>query len=137
VNKSRVFTKLPLLMLPLLAACASGPTQEQIDSADYGKEMAPAECVAIAERLIADKLKDPSSAQFRSSSSCFKGHWGAAPIFGMKAEFGWVQTGEVNGKNAYGGYVGFRPYRVLMKNGRAIRYCTGDKDGLCMPSHAN
>lgn len=137
MNKSRVFTKLPLLMIPLLAACAAGPTQQQLDNADYGQDMAPSECIAIAERLVADKLKDPSSAQFRNSSTCFKGHWGANPFLGMKTEFGWMQMGEVNGKNSFGGYVGFRPYRVLIKNGRAIRYCTSDKDGLCMPSNAN
>lgn len=124
-------------MLPLLAACASGPTQEQMDRADYGQDMASAECIVIAERLIAGQLKDPSSAQFRNSSTCFKGYWKNVPVLGMKAEFGWMQAGEVNGKNAYGGYVGFRPYQVLIKNGRAIRYCISDKDGLCMPSNAN
>ena len=120
-------------LLPLLAACASGPTQEQMSNANYGRDILAAECVSLAERTIANSLKDPSSAQFRNSQ-CFKGHWGSVPVLGMGVEFGWVQKGEVNGKNSYGGYVGFRPYQVLIKDGAVIRYCISDRDGICMPS---
>lgn len=122
-----------LISLPFLAACASGPTKEQLANANYGRDMSPTECVAVSERVIANSLKDPGSAQFRHSQ-CFKGHWGSVPILGMGVEFGWIQQGEVNGKNSYGGYVGFRPYQVLIKNGTVVRYCISDKDGICVPS---
>jgi len=94
--------------------------------------MPASECTSIAEKLIADTLKAPGSAQFRNGQ-CFKGHWGSAPVLGMGVAFGWIQKGEVNGKNAYGGYVGFRPYQVLIKDGVPVRYCMSDSDGICMP----
>ena len=122
-----------LVYLPFLAACASGPTQEQFSNANYGRDLSPIECVAVAEKVIANSLKDPGSAQFRHSQ-CFKGHWSSVPLLGMGVEFGWIQQGEVNGKNSYGGYVGFKPYQVLIKNGTAVRYCINDKDGICVPS---
>jgi len=94
--------------------------------------MSATECTAIAEKLIADTLKDPGSAQFRNGQ-CSKGHWGSVPVLGMGAVFGWLQKGEVNGKNSYGGYVGFRAYQVLIKNGVPVRYCMSGSDGICMP----
>lgn len=124
--------RLTLALLPLIAACASGPTPEQLAAADYGAETHPAECTALAEKVIADALKDPSSAQFRSAP-CFKGYWRSVPLLGMDLAYGWIQQGEVNGKNVYGGYVGFRPYKALIKNGSVVRYCISDKDGTCMP----
>lgn len=116
-----------------LAGCASGPTQEQVNSANYGREIAAQECISLGERVIAGSLKDPAAAQFRNSG-CSKGYWGSVPIMGLGVEFGWLQTGEVNGKNSYGGYVGFRPYQVLIRDGAVIRYCISDKDGICIPS---
>lgn len=87
----------------------------------------------LAQQTISNKLKDPSSAQFRNEQPCFKGWMSSVPIMGLKAAFGYLQKGEVNGKNAYGGYVGFRPYMVLMRNGTVIRSCFTDADGICMP----
>ena len=117
----------------LLAACASGPTAMQIKNADYGRDMTPEECVKIAEEFVSNAMKDPSSAQFKNSQ-CYKGYWNSVPLFGMPVAFGWIQAGEVNGKNSFGGYVGFRPYQILMKNGEVVRYCIADKDGLCITS---
>lgn len=116
----------------LLSACASGPSKGQLKNADFGRNMTPDECVSIAENTISNTLKDPNSAQFRNQQ-CFKGYWSSAPIIGMSVAFGWVQKGEVNSKNSFGGYVGFRPYQVLIRNGQVVRYCLADDDGLCVP----
>lgn len=121
-----------LVLLPFLAACASGPTQEQMVKANYGRDMSATQCESAVERVISRDLKDPSSAQF-SHSPCYKGHWGSVPILGLGVEFGWVQDGAVNAKNAYGGYVGFRSYKALVRDGSVIRYCVSDKNGICMP----
>jgi hypothetical protein len=132
------YQKLPKLAIGItvvffLASCASGPTQEQLASANHGRDMSSEECRLITESFISNTLKDPSSAQFRHSN-CSKGYWGSVPIKGMKVAFGWIQKGEVNGKNSFGGYVGFRSYQVLIKDGKVGRYCVSDKDGLCWPS---
>ncbi len=124
------------LILPItifLTGCASAPTQDQISRANYGHDMRPEECIALAEKTIANSLKDPNSAQFRHGAACYKGYWDSIPVLGMNAVFGWIQVGAVNGKNSYGGYSGFQQYQVLMNNGIAVRFCISDKDGLCLP----
>ncbi|MCC8686085.1 hypothetical protein [Xanthomonas campestris] len=115
-----------------VAGCASAPTQQAISSADYGTPMTPQECQTVAREHITRLLKDPSSAQFRDEPSCDRGWSGKAPLLGMEAAFGYTQTGQVNGKNAFGGYVGFRQYQVLMRNGRVVRSCMADQNGLCL-----
>ena len=119
------------LATSILSGCVSGPTQQQLTNADYGRDIEASECVRIAEQTISNGLKDPSSAIFRHSP-CFKGYAGSVPLMGMGVAFGWLQTGQVNAKNSYGGYVGFRKYHALIKNGQVIRYCISDKDGLCL-----
>lgn len=49
-----------------------------------------------AQKLVASKLKDPGSAQFRNV---------------RKGTYGRI-CGEVNGKNSYGGYTGFSNFSV-------------------------
>lgn len=117
-----------------LVGCASAPTQKQIANADYGTPMSSSECKSLAGRAIANQLKDPRSAQFRDEQSCFTGWMSSVPILGLKAVFGYLQKGEVNGKNSFGGYVGFRPFMVLMKNGVVIRSCIANENGICTPS---
>jgi hypothetical protein len=131
---SRVILKWSMFAsLPFLAACAFGPTQEQSSRANYGRDIPAAECISLAERVVADTFKDPGSTQFRHSP-CFKGYWKSIPTLNMGVEFGWIQQGEVNGKNPDGGYVGFRSYKVLIKDGAVIRYCISDKDRICTPT---
>lgn len=52
------------------------------------------DAIERAKRVVADDLKDPGSAQFRNVRLV---PYGAARVI----------CGEVNGKNSYGGYVGF------------------------------
>jgi hypothetical protein len=53
-----------------------------------------------ARKLISAQLKDPSSAQYRNEWS---------------KDGGWV-CGEVNAKNSFGGYIGFRHYTVIWQD---------------------
>lgn len=53
-----------------------------------------------AKKLVADQLRDPASAQFREVK-VVKQQDGSEAV-----------CGEVNGKNAYGGYVGFQGFVV-------------------------
>ena len=133
MNRYRHISLIGVMFAISMAGCASAPNQKEIAEANYGNPMSPADCKALAQRTIASQLKDPSSAQFRSEQPCFKGWLSSVPIYGMKAEFGYLQKGEVNGKNSYGGYVGFRPYMVIMRNGSVVRSCLTDSDGICSP----
>ncbi|WP_420567863.1 hypothetical protein [Thalassovita sp.] len=64
------------------------------------------------ERAVAYKLKDPSSAQFREIRMIERTH-----------QDGTVSTlvcGQVNGKNSFGGYVGFTTFNGVF-NGNAFK----------------
>ena len=79
---------------------------------------------------VANSLKDPLAAQFRNDSTCEKGTWSASFVKGG-IEYGWIQTGEVNGKNAFGGYVGFKPYKVIIRDGIVYRFCIANSLANC------
>lgn len=61
------------------------------------KTMNQQRVIAKATGTVRNALKDPGSAQFRR-------------VRLQKYKNGYVVCGEVNGKNSYGGYVGFRPF---------------------------
>lgn len=122
-----------LMIVSLISACASGPTQEQISNADYGQYQLAGECSSLAEERIKRSLKDPSSATFRHRD-CYTGYFPKVPLLGLPAQFGYVQTGTVNAKNSYGGYVGERGYQALIKDGRILRWCVSDAKGICIAS---
>lgn len=66
-----------------------------------------------ARQAVAEKLNDPGSAQFRNERS---------------EKGGWV-CGEVNGKNAFGGYIGFKRYTVTwMPDGSNVVALEGENE---------
>lgn len=81
--RSYVFTAFAVFVLAFGAASAA-PTKD-----------AHTKQIQAAKKAVADALKDPASAQFREVT--FKESTRAV-------------CGEVNGKNSYGGYVGFTPF---------------------------
>lgn len=68
----------------------------------------PQQVIEKGEKAIADTLKDPASAQFRN-------------VRLVQYLDGVVICGEINGKNSYGGYVGFRDF-VGGTNSGTIRH---------------
>lgn len=115
-----------------LSGCASLPTSAELAAADYGRDMSPDECIAVIEPALASTLKDPGSAQFKHVA-CYKGAMNSVPIMGLPVAYGWLQQGQLNAKNSYGGYVGFRNYMALLRNGAVVRYCVAEPNGTCMP----
>jgi len=63
---------------------------------------------------------------------------GNRAIFG--GSYGWSSAGRFHHAqsqihrflNSFGGYVGFRPYHVLMRNGVVVVSCITDANGLCL-----
>jgi hypothetical protein len=101
----------------MLNACALGPpTQEELTNADYGTPITQERAERLAKDFLSRQLKDPYSAQYQ---------WGIvstgwirnAPIHGGGLVFGYKLDVSVNGKNSYGGYVGFKPYMFIFYNG--------------------
>jgi hypothetical protein len=93
-----------LLLAPLIIYSASSTADDTVAKSTHHAETASndlsnAEKSVIA-KVIAGKLKDPDSAKFR---------WGPAHrVSGGVISY----CGMVNGKNSYGGYVGFVPFYV-------------------------
>ena len=80
--------------------CGDSPTMEQ---AEWG----------VNYYIQNVGLKDPSSAQTRNIQ--IRGMKGQANIHGNI--YGWLVTFELNAKNSYGAYVGFRSKEIIMTNG--------------------
>lgn len=75
-----------------------------------------------AKSLIADTFKDPSSAQFRNLKITSDGR---------------IVCGEVNGKNSYGGYTGFKAFYAVWQSGTVMveggdRYDNDTFNKLCV-----
>jgi len=81
------------IAIVLLAAISSSRADDVAKTADTSD-------VAEAKKTVLKDFKDPESAQFRNVES---------RPFGKTT----VVCGEVNGKNGYGGYVGFKKFAVL------------------------
>jgi hypothetical protein len=129
--KKTFLSTIPFILI-LLGGCASAPNQQQMANADYGSPQTPAQCLTAVEEKVKYVMKDPSSVQWQHNS-CIKGYWSSVPIMGLPIAYGYFQSGSINAKNSYGGYVGFKPYQALIRNGRVVRYCVQDNDGMCVP----
>ena len=119
-----------LFFLVFLIGCATSSFEEEFANVDYGGFQTPEQCRKITENKIKSILKDPITARF-NHGSCSKGYMALA---GLPLEFGYLQTGGVNSKGSSGLYTGFTSYKVLIKNGVAIRYCLVNRgEGYCGP----
>ena len=119
--------------LALLALSASATAKEpDISKLNFG--VSPQDPVTIAKALMARELRDPDSAQYRWVDTymgyCKEG-WAKGNGLGW---YGWAATIEINAKNAYGGYTGFRPYTILYQDQTAVRSIEGPTFGAYGPS---
>ena len=119
-----------LIALVFFTGCIAGPFGKESADADYGNFQTHEQCKTITENKIKSILKDPLTAVF-SHESCSKGYMA---LTGLPVEFGYLQTGSVNSRDSSGSYTGFTGYKVLIKNGVAIRYCLVNRgEGYCGP----
>jgi hypothetical protein len=129
----RLLTIATICSTILLVGCETVPVSpEQLLAADYGAPMSAKQCTDTTEGLIRSTLKDPMSAQFLHTTPCYKGYMKQGYLKGGKINFGYLQIGQVNAKNSYGGYVGFRAYNAVIKNGAVVDYCIVEPQyGIC------
>jgi hypothetical protein len=130
----KIFKSTYLIFLFFLIGCVTGsetgPSEEQLTNADYGSLQGPEQCQRITENQIKAILKPNIKALFKHGS-CSMGY---LEVPGLPVEFGYLQTGTVNYKDPSGSYTGFTGYKVLIKNGVAIRYCLVNRgEGYCGP----
>ncbi len=113
------FLVIPFIALALLviSGCAGGPpTQEELTKADYGTPISQEDAQSQALEFLKRVLKDPDSAKI-DWSPVSSGWWREAPIDGGGLKFGYILNANINGKNSYGAYIGYKPYRFMFFNG--------------------
>jgi hypothetical protein len=127
MNTAARLTALSVLSF-LLLGCAfggqphpTGPTKAEIDSADYGTPMSEMEARRLVQAWFATRLNDSVSARYLWGT--FERGWAEADTDGLyryPRVFGYAIDVQVNSKNVYGGYVGFRDYKFIFNNGRLV-----------------
>jgi hypothetical protein len=82
-----------------------------------------------AMKAIKRSLKDPNSAQFRDTTPIFKTLYNYG--FGAAGSYEplWTICVEVNAKNSFGGYNGFKYWFVKFRNGQAVQDSLGVSEG--------
>ena len=120
---------LAIVSLLLLVACAPMPviTQQQLATADYGAPVTQAEAESLAKAWLAGYLKDPYSA-VTTWQPAVKGIVTTSLLDGHRELPGYIMDGSVNAKNSYGGYVGERAFRFLIRDGKVERVMAADPD---------
>jgi hypothetical protein len=118
-----IILTLLLCVVSFLGGCGSTPTQQQIQNAYYGPY--PANYEANIKDYMNHVLYDSQSAIYEFSSP-YQGYgyrWtdknGNATPFAT-LEFGWIVNFNINAKNRFGGYVGFTPYRVVIRDDKVV-----------------
>lgn len=107
-----MWKSLPVILgLTLLAACAPG---EQMLATPVTLDITE---TTLAEQAITSRLRDPTSAQFREVT-------GYSLPDGSR-----IICGEVNARNGFGGYAGFSPFYVRLRDGQVIRLYNDDGTG--------
>ena len=106
-SQTEVFMKkvITLAFFPLAACGVTDPNTVEITTNDIRLS---SKQVATAKSAIAEQSREPEAVRFRN-------------LVGFKSSAGdIIVCGEVNAKNAYGGYVGYRPMWVRF-NGNSIK----------------
>lgn len=123
-----------------LSSCSSAPTEQEVESADFGVSMSEAECLAIAKPFIRSRMGDPESVIF-DDLKCYRGLEGRVPIARVEATYGYRFAGNVDSKGDIGRYTGLTPFSGIVRNDgdgpRVVRYCitSGTTDyRFCIPS---
>lgn len=116
-------SKMAAIVLLTLGAngCAttSGPSAEELASADYGVTPSEAQFYASSEAAIRNSLVDPDSARFDWPYEVVQGHW-QEPYYYGEGYFGFYTCGWVNARNRMGGYAGRAPFVVVYNDNRII-----------------
>lgn len=118
-----------LVLFSIAAGCAYGPTQEQLNTADFGYEPDQAQSENLAKEFFETRLKDPDSARYQFTP-VYKGWLYSDRLEGCKLYAGYVLDVAVNSKNSYGGYAGWSSYRFILHDGYIIRAVSVSPQGV-------
>lgn len=116
-----------LVMTTALSGCMTAPrapTQSELSTADYGQVPTAADAERLALAAWRERALDPGSIMVRVTGG--PARWWARNREGQ-AVFGYLFDVQINGKNTYGGYTGWQPGQLLVKNGQTLWSWTYDQ----------
>jgi hypothetical protein len=132
-----------VVLAAAVSGCSSAPTEQEVESADFGLSMSEAECLAIAKPFIKSRMGDPESVIF-DDLKCYRGLEGRVPVARVEATYGYRFAGSVDSKGEIGRYTGLTPFSGIVRNDgdgpRVVRYCitSGTTDyRFCIPSRVD
>jgi hypothetical protein len=132
-----------VVLAAAVSGCSSAPTEQEVESADFGLSMSEAECLAIAKPFIKSRMGDPESVIF-DDLKCYRGLEGRVPVARVEATYGYRFAGSVDSKGEIGRYTGLTPFSGIVRNDgdgpRVVRYCitSGTTEyRFCIPSRVD
>ena len=105
---------LVLIFALALAGCVSAPTQQEMSAADYGP--VPTNYESTIKDYLSQTLKDPYSADIKYLFEPRK-DWSG---LGGNKQFGYAVCAQVNAKNSFGAYTGFKLAYFLIRNDQVV-----------------
>lgn len=120
----------------LLAGCAT-PTPREVTIFDAGPQPNDEQAKDVVLEFLQRNLKDPDSLkQFKMLSSPRLATWYRGRSLGGGNDRGWLVCFEYNAKNSYGGYVGVKTDRVVLRSADGVLHVVSswnweDSDALC------
>lgn len=118
-------TLLSAILIGALSGCTSVPSEQELANADYGRETSQAECEALVKAQAEIFLKDADSAKYQFGH-CEKRGMQSIPVIQIPKQYGYFIPVQINSKNGFGGYTGYKSYQFLIKNGAIIRKARQD-----------
>jgi hypothetical protein len=115
--------RLVVLLTALLAGCATSFETPHLTPADWGPVPAATVYEAAVKEHFHGVLKDPDSALYRFGQP-LRAYQQYGPLSSQAGQLKWVGylvQVEVNAKNSFGGYVGYKMYDVKLNNTGSVR----------------
>lgn len=99
-----------------LTGCATALSEKELEEADYGP--LPENYEDLAWEWLDENLRDSESARVRFLCEPFRAYARDAPIKGgAPTHYGWLLVTEVNAKNGFGAYTGWKEMRLMVSGG--------------------
>jgi len=125
----RVFLVLFVMLIGAvgLTGCATAPTAEMLNAADYGIMPTTTFAKDSASTWIKMRLKDPDSAQI-TYGDIDRGWFREG--FGGKTRYAWRLPTSVNAKNSFGGYTGAKPWMFYFHGEKMVGFGEHYRGGM-------
>lgn len=122
MKKTTIIIALAVVMTIGMTGCATNLARPAATT-DYGQP--PSNYEATIKQHFETMLKDPESARYRIGTPR-KAYGNEGVLLGGGIRWtGYLVKTEVNARNSFGGYVGYKPYLILFSNDAIFKAVPG------------